>query len=328
MRRREFITAFGAGALLPLAARAQQLVRTRRLGALMGTANDTQGQAWAAALSRGLSAFNWQEGANLRIDWRWGGGDHSLIERYAAELVTLGYDVIFAESSPAVAALRQQKSTIPIVFMNVTDPVGQGFVESLARPGGTITGFSNFDAPMAGKWLQMLTQINPPVVRVGVLFNPATTPYAALILNAIEKAAPSSGVTVRATAVTDNDAVKVVMAELAREERGGLIVMPSAFTVAHLDLIVTLAAQYGLPAVYAFRIFVTAGGLMSYGADQVDLFLRSASYVDRILKGAKPADLPVQTPTRYLLSINLKTAKALGVKISDNLLSLADEVIE
>ena len=329
LRRREFITLLGgAAAAWPLATRAQQLGRTPRLGVLMGVANDAQGQSWAAALVQGLSALHWQEGVNVRIEWRWASGNHALIERYAAELTMPGYDVILAERSPAVAALRQQKGTTPIVFANVADPVGQALVESLARPGGAITGFSNFDAPMAGKWLQMLTQITPPAARVAVLFHPATAPYAGLMLNAVEEAAQSSGVTVRAMPIKDNGETAAMMAELAREERGGLVVLPSAFTVVHREAIVALAAQHRLPTIYAFRFFVAAGGLMSYGVDQLDLFRRSASYVDRILKGAKPADLPVQRPNKFDLAINLKAAKALGVSFPPSLLATADEVIE
>jgi putative ABC transport system substrate-binding protein len=329
MKRREFISLLGgAAAAWPLAAHGQQGERVHRLGVLMGVANNPQGQAWAVALAQGLAALNWQDNGNLSIDWRWAGGDRALIERYAAELVVGGYDVLVAESSPAVAALRRQKSTIPIVFANVADPVGQGFIESLAHPGGSITGFSNFDAPMAGKWLSMLTQITPPIARVAVLFNPATAPYADLIIHAVEEAAPSFGVAVRAAPVSDDADAEAITAGLAREGRSGLVVVPSAFTVVHRDLIVALAARYHLPTVYAFRLFAEVGGLMSYGIDQPDLFRRTASYVDRILKGAKPADLPVQRPTKFDLVINLKTAKALGITLAPSLLATADEVIE
>ena len=230
--------------------------------------------------------------------------------------------------SPAVEALRRQTSTIPIVFALVTDPVGQGFVASLARPGGNITGFSAYDPPMAGKWLGMLTQITPPVARVAVLFNPATAPYAGLMLRAIEDAAPSFAVTVRAAPVHDDAEIEAMMAGLAREERGGLLVLPGAFTNVHRDAIVALAARHRLPAVYPFRFFATIGGLMSYGIDHDDLFRRAAAYVDRILKGAKPGDLPVQRPTKFELVINLKTAKALGITVAPSLLATADEVIE
>ena len=233
-----------------------------------------------------------------------------------------------AWSSPSVAALRRQTSTIPVVFTVVADPVGQGFVASLARPGGTITGFSSFDPPMTGKWLQMLTQITPPVARVAVLYNPATAPYAGLMLRAIEEAARSLAVAVRAAPVNDDAEIEAMMAGLAHEERGGLLVLPDAFTAVHSDAIVALAARHRLPAVYPFRYFTASGGLMSYGIDSKDLFRRAATYVDRLLKGAKASDLPVQNPTRFQLVINLKTAKALGVTIPLALLAGADEVIE
>ena len=314
----------------PLIAQAQQRDGMRRLGVLMGTlANDPVAQPRAAVLVQGLSALDWHEGGNLRIDWRWAGGDPALFERDAAELVALGPEVLLAgASSTAVEALRRQTSTIPIMFVDVADPVGQGFVASLARPGGTITGFSNYDPPMAGTWLGMLTQITPPVVHAAVLFNPATAPYAGLYLRAIEDAARSLTVAARAAPVSDDSEVAAMMAGLAREERGGLLVVPSPFTLVHRDAIVALAARHRLPAVYPYRLFAAAGGLMSYGVDFTDAFRRSATYVDRILKGEKPADLPVQAPTKFELVINLKTAKALGITIASSLLATADEVIE
>jgi putative tryptophan/tyrosine transport system substrate-binding protein len=313
-----------------LGAQAQPRDGPRRLGVLMGgpIANDPVGQAWAAALVQGLGALGWHEGGNLRTDWRWVGSDPALFERYAAELVALGPDLVLAEGSPSVAALRRQTSTIPIVFTIVVDPVGQGFVASLARPGGTLTGFSMYDPPMAGKWLGMLTQITPPVARVAVLFNPATAPYAGLMLRALEAAAPSFAVAVRAAPCHDDAEIAAMMTGLAREERGGLLVLPDAFSNVHRDTIIALAARHRLPVVYAFTYFVALGGLMSYGSDQLDLFRRAASYVDRILKGAKPADLPVQQPTKFELVINLKTAKALGVTVAPALLATADQVIE
>ena len=329
--RRTFLATIVASlASRPLAAQAQPRDGMRRLGVLMGQpASDPEVQARAAALVQGLGALNWREGGNLRIDWRWAGGDPALFERYAAELVALGPEVLLAgSSSPAVKALRQQTSTIPIVFVSVIDPVGQGFVESLARPGGTITGFSLYDPPMAGKWLGMLTQIAPPVAHVAVLYNPATAPYAALMLRAIEEAAPSLAVAVRAAPVNDASEIEARMAGLTHEERGGLLVLPGNFTFVHREAIVAIAARHRLPAIYPFRFFTAAGGLMSYGIEQEDLFRRAADYVDRILKGAKPADLPIQNPTRFELVINLKTAKALGVTIPPSLLAGADEVIE
>lgn len=302
---------------------------SRRIGALMATlANDAEGQARAAALVQGLGALNWHEGGNLRIDWRWTGAGPALYGRYAAELVALRPEVILAMGSTAVETLRRQTSTIPIMFVNVNDPVGQGLVDSLTHPGANITGFSNYDPPMVGKWLGMLTQITPRVARLGVLFNPATAPYAGLMLRAIEDAAPSFAMAVRAAPCRDDAEIAATIAGLAREERGGLLVMPDPFTLVHRDAIVALAARHRLPAVYPYRFFAAVGGLMSYGIDQDDLFLRAAAYVDRILKGAKPGDLPVQRPTKFELVINLKTAKALGITIAPSLLSLADAVIE
>ena len=311
----------------PLLAQTQPQGGMRRLGVLMGfRAGDPAGQGRAAALVQGLGALGWHEGGNLRTDWRWA-DDATRHQQYAAELVALGPDLLVANGSTSVEALRLQKSTIPIVFVMVADPVGQGFVASLARPGGTITGFSNYDPPMAGKWLGMLTQITPPVARVAVLYNPATPPFADY-LRTIEGAAPSLAVAVRAAPVSDDAEIETIMAGLARDERGGLVVVPDAFAYAHRDTIIALAARYRLPAVYASRYFIASGGLMSYAVVAEDLFQRSAVYVDRILKGAKPADLPVQQPTKFELVINLKTAKALGVTIPPFLLAGADEVIE
>lgn len=313
----------------PLAAQAQPRDGMRRLGVLMDLLpSDREGQAEAAALAQGLGALNWHEGGNLRIDWRWVGGDAALYERYAAELVALGSEVILAAGTASVKALQRQTSTIPIVFVLVTDPAGQGFVEGLARPGGNITGFAGYDTPMVTKWLEMLTQITPPVARVAVLYNPATTPYAGVMLHAIEEAAPSLGVAVQVAPVHDDADIEAMMRGLARDERGGLLILPNAFTNAHCDAIVALAARYRLPAVYPFRFFPEAGGLMSYGDDRSDPFRRAADYIDRILKGEKPGDLPVQNPTKFQLVLNLKTAKALGITIATPLLALADDVIE
>jgi putative tryptophan/tyrosine transport system substrate-binding protein len=329
MRRRDLIKFIGSAVVAwPLTARAQPRDGMRRLGVLMGGPDDPLGQARATALVQGLGALNWHDGGNLRIDWRWASGDPALYERYAVELIALDPEVVVAWGSPSVAALRRQTSTIPIVLVYVTDPVGQGFVESLARPGGNITGFTDYDPPMAGKWRGMLTQITPPVAHVVVLFNPATAPFAGLMLRVIEEAAPSLAVAVRAVPVRDDAELAAMMAALAREERGGLLVLPENFNIVHQDAIITLAARYRLPAVYPYRFFTVIGGLMSYGIDPIDLFRRAASYVDRILKGAKPADFPVQNPTMFALVINLKTANALGITIAPSLLASADEVIE
>jgi putative ABC transport system substrate-binding protein len=330
VKRREFIgLAVGAGVGWPLAAWAQPRDKMRRLGVLMASvASDGEGQKRAAALAQGLDALNWRDGGNLSIDWRWAGGDPALFQRYAAEMVALGPEVLLAEASPSVEALRQQTSTIPIVFLIVTDPVGQGFVESLARPGGNITGFSNYDPPMAGKWLGMLREITPPVARLAVLYNPATAPYARLYLRNIEDIALAFALAVQTAPVKDDAEIEAVMARLTGEQGAGLLVLPDTFTRLHRDAIVALAARYRLPAVYPFRYFATSGGLMSYGIEIEDLFRRSAGYVDRLLKGAKASELPVQNPTKFALVINLKTAKALGVSVPLALLGSADEVIE
>jgi len=329
LRRREFITFVGGAAAWPFAARAQSGAGMRRLGVLMlSLASDPDGQANAAALVQGLGALNWHEGGNLRIEWRWTGGNPPLFERYAAELVALGPEALIAVGSPSVEALRRQTSTIPIVFVQVADPLGQGFVASLAHPGGNITGFGLYDPSMASKWLGILTQVTPPVARVAILYNPATAPYAGLLLRAIEAAASSIAVAVRAAPVNDDAEIEAMMAGLAREGRGGVLVIPSAFTIVHRDTIIALAARHLLPAVYGYRFYTAAGGLISYSVDLNDEFRRSADYVDRILKHAKPADLPVQLAVKFELTINLKTAKALGITIAPSLLDNADEVIE
>jgi putative ABC transport system substrate-binding protein len=330
MKRRAVLAGMAA-MLAPLALAAQTPLRDgpRRLGVLMGNlADDPVAQAYTASLMRGLRSLGWQEGVNLRVDWRWAGGAPARFDRYAAELVALGPDVLLAQSSPSVVALRQKTSTLPIVFTMVTDPVGQGFVESLARPGGNITGFSDFNVLMAGKWLEMLTQVTPPVTRVAVLYNPATAPYAGLMMRAIEDAAPSFAISAMATPCGDDAEIEQVTAELAHGTRGGLLVLTDIFTIVHRDTILATAAQHRLPTVYFARSFTEAGGLMSYGIDYADLFLRSAAYVDRILKGSSPQDLPVQEPTKFELAINLRSAKARDITLSTTLLATADEVIE
>jgi putative ABC transport system substrate-binding protein len=323
-RRALFTGVAAALAPRPLVAQAQ----SRRLGVLMGGSNVSDGQTRAAAFMRGLGALDWRDGENLRINWRWAGGDPVLYQRYAAELIALKPEVLVAWGSPSVAALRRQSSTVPIVIVNVTDPVGQGFVDSLARPGGNITGFTDYDPPMAGKWLGMLTQIIPTVAHAAVLFNPATAPFAGMMVRVIEETAPSLAVAVRAAPCHDDAEIEAMMAGLAREERGGLLVLPENFNIVHRDTIITLTARHRLPAVYPYRFFTAIGGLMSYGIDPYDLFRRAASYVDRILKGAKPADFPVQNPDKFELVINMKTAQALGLTVPPILFAQADEVIE
>jgi putative ABC transport system substrate-binding protein len=301
----------------------------RRLGVLMANrAHDSVAEAYVAALAKGLRARDWREGGNLRIDWRWTGGDPALFDRYAAELVAFGPDLLLAQSSPSVVALKRQTSSVPIVFTMVSDPLGQGFVESLAHPGSNVTGFSDFNPLISGKWLEILTQMTPPVAQVAVLYNPATAPYAGVMMRAIEDAAPSFAVAVHAAPCRDDAEIEATMAELARQERSGLLVLTDIFNIVHRDIILRSAAQHRLPTIYFTRSFTSAGGLMSYGIDYADLFLRSADYIDRVLKGASPRDLPVQQPTKFELVINLKTAKARGIVIATTLLATADEVIE
>ena len=330
MKRRTVLAGIAA-TLAPRVLTAQTPLRDgpRILGVLMGNlAGDPVGEAYSAALMQGLGALGWRNGANLRADWRWTGGDPALFDRYAAELVALGPDVLLAQSSPSVVALRRLSNTIPIVFTMVTDPVGQGFVDSLAHPSGNVTGFSDFNALMASKWLEMLAEVTPSVARVAVLYNPATAPFAGLMMRAVEAAAPSFGITVQAAPCRDVADIAAVTAELAQKERGGLLVLTDIFAIVHRDAILSSAAEHRLPAVYFTRSFTAAGGLMSYGIDYADLFLRSAAYVDRILKGTSPRDLPVQQPTKFELAINLRTAKARGINLSTTLLATADEVIE
>jgi putative ABC transport system substrate-binding protein len=330
MKRRALLAGIAAAlAPRPLFAQMPSREGGYRLGVLMGNlANDPVGQTYVSSLMQGLGALGWHEGGNLRVDWRWTGGDPALFDRYAAELVALGPDVLLAQSSPSVVALRRTTSSIPVVFTMVTDPVGQGLVDNLARPGGNVTGFSDFNSLMAGKWLEMLTQVSPPVARVAVLYNPATAPYAGLMMQAIEEAAPSFAVKTQAAPCHDDAAIESMMTELSRQERGGLLILTDIFTIVHRDTILAAAARYRLPTVYFARSFTVAGGLMSYGIDYADLFLRSAVYIDRILKGASPRDLPVQQPTKFELVINLRTAKARNISLSTTLLATADEVIE
>jgi putative ABC transport system substrate-binding protein len=328
MKRREFITLLGgASAAWPLAARAQQPERMRRIGVLMtGAAADPEGQARLTGFLQGLQELGWTAGRNARIDYRWAADDPDR-RKYVAELVALTPDVILASTSPSVAALQQASRTVPIVFAAVTDPVGQGFVGSLARPGGNTTGFALYEYGISTKWLELLKEIAPGVMRVAVVRDP-TLPFTSGELGAIQGAAPSLRVEVSPLGARDAGEIERNITEFARGSNGGLIVLGSPSTAAHRDLIITLAAQHRLPAVYTTRYFVTGGGLMSYGPDRVDLYRRAAGYVDRILKGEKPADLPVQAPTKYELVINLKTAKALGLDVPPMLLARADEVIE
>jgi putative tryptophan/tyrosine transport system substrate-binding protein len=318
----------GGAAAWPLAGHAQQPERVRRVGVLNPSPeNDPGAQARVTAFVQALGSFGWVEGKNIRIDYRFAAGDPALFKTYAAELVGLAPDAILANSTSAVAALRQQTRTIPIVFTPVADPVGQGFVQSLARPGGNLTGFSTNEAELMGKWVQLLKEVAPSVTRVAVIFNPDTAPFAPLFNRAIEAVAPSFGMTVTLAAVHDDAGIEEATATHAREPGGGLINFPESFSVTHRDVIVAAAARHGLPQIGQPEL-TRAGGLMSYWLDIVDGYVQAASYIDRILKGASPADLPVQQPTKFSLTINLKTAKALGLTIPQSLLARADEVID
>jgi ABC-type uncharacterized transport system substrate-binding protein len=329
MKRREFIALVGGRAVTwPLAARAQQLPdRMRSIGALAGIENDAEGQARLAAFLQALRQLGWTDGRNVRIDSRWGGGDADNIRKQAVELAALAPDVILAAGGAAVGPLLQATRTVPIVFVIVPDPVGAGFVDSLARPGGNATGFINFEYSISAKWLELLKQIAPGVTRVAVLRDPAISTGIGQF-GAVQSVAPSLGVEVSPVNVRDTSEMERALSAFARTSNGGLIVTGSALAVVHRDLIITLAARHKLPAVYYERNFVAGGGLISYGPDYLDQFRRAAGYVDRILKGEKPADLPVQAPTVYKLVINIKTAKTLGITLPPTLLATADEVIE
>jgi putative ABC transport system substrate-binding protein len=327
MGRREFITLLGGAAAWPLTAHAQQLERMRRIGAFAGIEDDAEGQARFAAFLQGLRQLGWTDGRNVRIDFRWGGGNADNIRKYAAELASLAPDVILAAGAAAVGPLLQATRTVPIVFVIVPDPVGAGFVDSLARPGGNATGFITFEYSISAKWLELLKQIAPSVTRAAVLRDPAISTGIGQ-WGAIEAVAPSLGMEVIPVNVRDAGEIERAVAAFARPSNGGLIVTASALVVVHRDLIIALAARHKLPAVFYERNFVASGGLVSYGPDYLDEFRRAAGYVDRILKGEKPADLPVQAPTKYKLVINLKTAKTLGLTMPPSLLSTADEVIE
>ena len=329
MRRREFISLLGGAAVAwPLAARAQQPERVRRIGVLMNVAAaDPNGQAQVAAFLQALQQLGWDEGRNVWIDTRWGENDVERDRRYATELFALAPDVILAAGTLSVAALRRVTRTLPIVFVGVSDPVGAGLVDALARPGGNVTGFMIFEYSSSGKWLELLKEVAPRLMRVAVLRDSAN-PAGIAQFGAIQAVAQSLGVELRPVDTRDAGEIERAIASFARAANGGLIVTPGASVSAHHDLIVMLAARYKLPAVYSSRPMVIGGGLICYGPDIADQFRQAAGYVDRILKGEKPADLPVQAPVKYELVINLKTAKALGLTVPPTLLARADEVIE
>src|SRR5262245_33652822 len=328
MKRREFISLLGGAVAWPLAARAQQREHARRIGVLMNTAaDDPEGQARMAAFHQGLQEWGWTLGRNARIDVRWSAVDAENSRRYAAEVVGLAPDVILASASAAMGALQQTTRTVPVVFVTIIDPVGAGFVESLAHPGGNVTGFALYEYTLSGKWLELLKEIAPGVTRVAVLRDPTvgsgTGQYAI-----IQAVARSLGVELRPIDLREASEIERAIVTFAQVPNGGLINAGAPSAVVHRGLVTTLAARYRLPAVYSSRYFVTVGGLISYGPDSIDPYRRAAAYVDRVLKGEKPADLPVQVPTKYALVVNLKTAKTLGLEIPTTVLARADEVIE
>ena len=330
MRRRGFIALLGGAAAWPLTVRAQQPERMRQIGVLMGYAeSDPDAQARLAAFRDGLQKLGWAESRNIQIDTRWPiPADLESMERFAKELVALQPDVILSHITPTTAALLQQTRTIPIVFATVADPVGSGFVASFSRPGGNATGFTSIEPTIAGKWLSLLKEIAPRVARVALLFNPVTAPYAEYFLNPLKAAALSFGVEAIAAPARDTSELEFIVAAQARELNSGLIVTPDSFTHVHRAEITSLAARHGLPAVYPFRQFSEVGGLLSYGNDEHDNFRRAALYVDRILRGARPSELPVEAPVKFELVINLKSAKALALDVPLRLQERADELIE
>lgn len=329
--RRRALLAGAAATLLPgpLGAQSQKADGVRRLGALMaGPAGDPLWKGFADIFVRTLGELGWRAGDNLTIEWRWAGGDGALIERYAAELVALAPDAIFCQTSPATAALLRATRTIPIVFARVTDPVGQGFAQSLAHPGGNATGFADYDPPLAGRWLSMLSQLSPQVTRTTALYNPATAPYAGLMLRTLDAVAPSFGISLHTATIDHESEIAPAIARIAQNRGASMLALPHIFTAVRRAAILAAVGRHRLPAVYADRFITEAGGLMSYGIDPGDLIRRAASYVDRVLDGTKPGELPVQNPIKYVLAVNLRTAREIGVTVAPTLAASADEVIE
>ena len=330
MRRREFITLVGcAAASWPLVARAQQPDRMRLIGVLMGFAeSDPDARSWLATFRGALAKLGWTEGNNLRIELRWATSDTDRIRTLARELVDLRPDAILSQTTPVTGALAGETRTIPIVFVTVSDPIASGFATSLARPGGNVTGFALFESSMGGKWVELLKEIAPRTVRVALLFNPATAVPLKIYMPSIQAAASSFAIQASAAPVHAKDEIEGVIAAQARNPGSGLIVTPDSFTTANRELISALAARYGVPAIHNATIFVESGGLIAFGTDFAEQFREAAGYIDRILKGEKPADLPVQQPTKFRLAVNLKAAKTLGLDVPLHLQQLADEVIE
>jgi putative ABC transport system substrate-binding protein len=331
MRRREFIGALGGVAAWPVVAQAQHAERVRRIGVLIANAEgDSQAQSGLARFTKALQELGWTDGRNIRIDYRWAAAEPERMQTFAKELVDLKPDLIVGQTTPVVAALQRETMTIPIVFIIVSDPVGSGFVASLPRPGGNITGFVNIESSLSGKWIELLKEIMPHVTRAVFMFNPETAPYFDYFLQPFKAAARTYAVEPIAAPVRTAADIERAIASIGDRPDTGLIVMPDVFTVTRSirEQIISLAAHNHVPTIYPYRYMVTAGGLISYGIDTSDLYRRAADYVDRILKGAKPADLPVQLPTLFELAVNRKTAKALGLTIPPTLLARADEVIE
>jgi ABC-type uncharacterized transport system substrate-binding protein len=327
IRRREFMILLGAAAAAwPLAGRAQQPDRVRRVGVLMGIADDFEGQARIAVFRQALQALGWTEGRNVQFIYRWSGGDVARARQFAKELLDLRSDVILTNSTPVTVAVRDTTRTAPTVFVQVSDPVGAGVVQSLARPRGNLTGFTNFDPSTAGKWLELLKRLAPNITRVAYLFNPNSAPL--LYAKAVDTTAPSLSIKSIPAAVHNAVEIERALEQIARESDSALLVLPDLFNATNRQSIITLAARHRLPAVYPFRYFVTSGGLMSYGTELLDTYRQAASYIDRILRGERPRDLPVQQPTKFEFAINLQTARALGLEVPPQLLASADEVIE
>jgi ABC-type uncharacterized transport system substrate-binding protein len=329
MQRREFVQGIaGLAATWPFAVHAQS-ERVRKIGVLMSTSeNDVEGQAHAALLRQGLKDLGWTDGRNVHFDYRWNGGDATRAKINAAELVSQKSDVIIANSTLSLAVVHKETTTIPIVFVVVGDPVGQGFVTSLAHPGGNITGFSAFEFAISSKWLELIKEVAPKVARVAFVFNPEAGPFADKFVQSITPLAHSLGINLIVTPTRDADDIDRALAAVSGEPKGALIVNPDSFTVANRGLIISLAARYRLPAIYAYRFYAAEGGLLSYGHDFNEPWQRAPAYVDKILKGANPADLPIQQPTKFELVINLKTAETLGLSMPPQLLDRADELIE
>jgi putative tryptophan/tyrosine transport system substrate-binding protein len=330
MRRRQFIAALGgAVATWPSLSRAQHVDRTRQVGVLMSVVpDDPSGDADVAAFRQGLDELGWTDGRNIRLHLRWPGGDIERVHALAKELVELRPDALVSRSTPTTMALRSETDVIPIVFVNVSEPVESGLARTLARPGGNITGFTNFEGSIGGKWLQLLKEVDPRISRVAMIYNPQTAPFSRLFLRSVQSAAPVLSLQAVDLPVETTSNIETALAAFAREKGGGLVAIPDSFTGEHRDLIIALAARHRLPAVYSYLSATRSGGLMAYAVDTRDTMRRAAGYIDRILKGARPAELPIQQPAQLALSVNLQTAKALGLEFPPSLVATADEVIE